>query len=68
VVFASIYGLRLYWACGAVLVAAAWGALVAHLAPAPAAFAGAAVEAVFALVLFAQLRGDAAPQGLATPT
>jgi len=61
VVFASIYGLRLYWACGAVLAAAAYGAAVIHLAPAPAAFAGAAIEAIFALGLFARMRGRPAP-------
>ena len=61
VVFASIYGLRIYWACGAVLAAAAYGAAAMRLAPAQAAFAGAAVEAAFALVLFARMRGGAAP-------
>ncbi len=68
VVFASIYGLRLYWACGGVLVAAAWGVLALHVAPAPAAFAGSAIEGVFACLLFARLRGVAAPQGQSTPT
>ena len=67
VVFASIYGLRLYWACGAVLVAAAYGAAVLRLAPAPAAFAGSAIEAVFALALFARMRGQAAPVADASP-
>ena len=61
VVFASIYGLRLYWVLGGVLAAAGYGAAVMHLAPAPAAFAGAAIEAVFALVLFALMRGRQAP-------
>ena len=67
VVFASIYGLRLYWACGAVLAVAAYGAAVLRLAPAPAAFAGAAIEAVFAVALFALMRGHAAPGVDASP-
>ena len=64
-VFSTIYGLRLYWACGALLAAAAYVAAVVGLAPAPAAFSGAAIEAVFAVVLFARLRGADAPDGTA---
>ncbi len=67
VVFASIYGLRLYWACGAVLATAAYGAAVMRFAPAPAAFVGAAVEAGFAMALFALMRGHAAPAADANP-
>jgi len=66
-VFASIYGLRLYWACGAVLAAAAYGAAAMRLAPAPAAFAGAAIEAAFALALFALTRGRPAPAAETRP-
>jgi hypothetical protein len=65
-VFATIYGLRIYWMLGAVLALAAYGAAVAGFAPAASAFAGAAIEAAFALVLFLRLRGAAAPEGLAT--
>ena len=61
VVFATIYGLRLYWAVGGVLVGAAWLAIFAHLPPLAAVCAGSAIEAVFAVVLFARSRGRAAP-------
>ena len=61
VVFATIYGLRLYWAVGGLLVGAAWLAIFEHLPPIAAVVAGSAVEAVFAVVLFARSRGQAAP-------
>jgi hypothetical protein len=67
VVFASIYGLRPYWACGAVLAAAAYGAAAMRLAPASAAFTGAAVEAAFALALFTMMRGRLAPAAETRP-
>ena len=67
-VFATIYGLRLYWACGALLAIAGYAAVVVGLAPAAAAFTSAAIEAVFGVILFVRLRGVGAPEGLATPT
>lgn len=54
--FATIYGLRLYWACGAAL---ALGGLLAVFTGAPfltGAFAGALVEYVFAALVFAAVR------------
>lgn len=60
VVFATIYGLRLYWVVGALLAGAAWLAIVWHLPSLAAVAAGSAIEAVFAVVLFARSRGQAA--------
>ena len=61
VVFATIYGLRLYWAIGGLLVAMGWMAVAGHLPALAPVAAGAAIEAVFSLVLFARMRGDARP-------
>ena len=61
VIFATVYGLRVYWACGALLVAAALLAATRHLDAPVSAAAGAAIEAAFALVLFTRMRGRAAP-------
>jgi hypothetical protein len=60
VVFASIYGLRLYWACGAALVGVAWLSAIVGLPPASTALAGAAIEAAFAAALFVLARGRGA--------
>lgn len=56
--FSTLYGMRLYWACGAALAIA--GFLLARFnAPlAMGAFAGAAIEAVFAAVIFAAARKE----------
>lgn len=64
-VFATIYGMRLYWALGLVLAASGF-ALAVTSAPAHlSAIAGASVETVFALVCLAQhrrwLRSDNSP-------
>lgn len=61
VVFATVYGLRLYWAVGGVLVGAAWLMIFSPMPPIAAVVAGSAIEAVFAVVLFARSRGQAAP-------
>jgi hypothetical protein len=57
--FATLYGMRAYWACGLTLVAAAYGLLTLRAAPTMGAFTGAAVEAGFAIFLFIQSRGMA---------
>lgn len=50
--FATVYGMRIYWACGAALAAAGW-LLAAKALPMPAgAFAGAAIEACFAVAIY----------------
>lgn len=48
--FAHVYGMRLYWTLGFVLAGAAIGLAYAKIIPVYAAFAGAAIEAVFAAV------------------
>lgn len=55
--FSTIYGTRLYWACGAVLAAAAWVLAASNAAPALGAFSGAAIEAVFGIALLVAARG-----------
>jgi hypothetical protein len=56
--FATLYGLRLYWGCGAAL-ALAGGTLAAARAPlAVGAFAGAFLELAFAALVFAAVRRD----------
>ena len=54
--FATLYGLRLYWICGAMLAATGCALGLANTAPTLGAFAGAAIEAGFAAVLFVSAR------------
>ncbi len=65
--FASVYGMRVYWLCGAAL--AATGLLLgANLAPmAAGAFAGSAIEGAFGLAFYLmQRRGARLPPGTLT--
>ena len=56
--FATLYGLRVYWVCGG-LLAVVGMILVAQRAPFfVGAFAGSAIELVFAARLFAVMRAD----------
>lgn len=55
--FATMYGTRVFWACGGALVAAAYALAAFRAAPATAAFAGAAIEAAFAVWIVATSRG-----------
>ncbi len=57
--FATLYGLRLYWICGAVLAATGCAIGLANAAPTLGAFAGAAIESGFAAVLFVSARRTA---------
>ncbi len=59
--FATLYGMRLYWACGVVLAAAGYLLAASAASLAMGAFAGAAIELVFAILIFIGQRG-AAPQ------
>ena len=59
-VFATVFGLRLYWACGLLLAAAAYLLARAEASATLAAATGAAIEAVFAAVLFVLDRREAA--------
>lgn len=49
--FRTLYGLRVYWVCGATLAMAAYAVAAMKLPPGAAAFAGAAVEAAFAAAI-----------------
>ena len=61
--FQSLYGLRLYWLCGAVLCLSGL-ALALTKAPAPvSALSGAAIEIVFAGLLFAPRRRTSSGTG-----
>lgn len=54
--FATVYGSRVYWACGGALVAAAYALAALRVAPAAAAFTGAGIEAAFAVWIVATAR------------
>ena len=56
--FSTLFGTRIYWACGGVLVAAGYALASVKAAPALGAFAGAAIECSFALALFAASRRE----------
>lgn len=49
--FQALYGHRIYWICGAVLIAAGYLGAAAQLSPATVAFAGSGIEAAFAGIL-----------------
>lgn len=55
-VFASVFGSRIFWACGAALVAAAYVLVKLQAPPEVGAFAGAAIEALFSATIFARSR------------
>ena len=59
--FATLFGVRLYWACGLTLAAAAYALLQTHRVPAVSALTGAAVEASFgvAILVLASVWGQA---------
>lgn len=58
--FATVYGMRLYWAFGAVLAAAGMVFATQVTAFASGAFAGGVIEMVFAALIYANLRHQAA--------
>ena len=49
--FQTLFGHRLYWMCGAALIAAGYLGISAKLSPATVAFAGSGIEAAFAAIL-----------------
>lgn len=49
--FRTLYGVRVYWVCGAALAVAAYLLAALKLQPAAAAFTGAAIETVFAVII-----------------
>jgi hypothetical protein len=55
--FATLFGTKLFWVCGAVLALAGYGLAALHAAPAVGAFAGGTIEIVFGVIVLAALRG-----------
>ena len=55
--FSTLYGLRIYWACGGVLALAAFLLVFAKAPVQAGAFAGAAVEFAFAVAIALAVRG-----------
>jgi hypothetical protein len=58
--FATVFGTKLFWVCGAVLALAGYQLARLHAEPALAAFAGGAIEILFGIVVLAGLRRGAA--------
>lgn len=56
--FATLYGMRLYWACGAALALVGFLVVFSKAPALVGAFAGALVEYVFAAVVFAAVRNS----------
>jgi hypothetical protein len=56
--FATVFGARIYWACGAALALAGYALARANVPAEFAAFAGAAIEAAFALAIFRSTRRE----------
>jgi hypothetical protein len=57
--FSTMFGTRIYWACGAALALAGYALGRFNVAPALSAFSGAAVEAAFAAAIFVAARREA---------
>lgn len=55
--FATLFGGKVFWVCGAVLAAAGYGLATQHAAPAAGAFAGSVIEIVFGGIVLAAMRG-----------
>jgi hypothetical protein len=55
-VFASMFGSRIFWVCGAALATAAYVLVKVGADPTAGAFTGSAIEAVFSSVIFFQSR------------
>jgi hypothetical protein len=58
--FATMFGTKLFWLCGAALALAGYGLAALHAAPVVGAFTGSAIEIVFGIIVLAGLRGGAA--------
>jgi hypothetical protein len=54
--FATVFGTKLFWVCGAVLALAGWQLAARHAAPAVGAFTGGAIEIVFGIIVLARAR------------
>jgi hypothetical protein len=58
--FATLYGMRIYWACGAVLAAAAVALATSRADSTVAAFAGGLIELIFAAIIYCRCRVEEA--------
>jgi len=54
--FATLFGTKVFWVCGAVLALAGYGLAKMGAAPAAGAFAGAVIEIVFSVIILAGAR------------
>lgn len=59
--FATMFGMRIYWAMGGALVATAYLLVTMRAAPATGAFAGALVEMAFAAIIFMSAKRATTP-------
>jgi hypothetical protein len=57
--FQTLYGRRVYWLCGGILISLGLLAATLKFPVAVCAFAGGLIEAAFALLVFVQIRRDA---------
>jgi hypothetical protein len=55
--FATLFGGKVFWVCGALLAAAGYGLATQHAAAAAGAFAGSVIEIVFGGIVLAGMRG-----------
>ncbi|GAB3383704.1 DUF7010 family protein [Lysobacter fragariae] len=58
--FSTMFGTRLYWACGGALALAGYWLARTSATPTMGAFTGAAIEAFFAIMIFVAARREAA--------
>ncbi len=54
--FSTVFGARIYWLCGGALAIAGYAVAATKASPVIGAFTGAAIEAAFAVVIFASAR------------
>jgi hypothetical protein len=66
-IFSTVFGVRMYWACGAALALAGYALARAGASPELGVFSGAAIEAAFAAAIFVTTRGEIVVHG-AAPT
>lgn len=55
--FATLFGTKLFWICGAALALAGYGLAALHAPPAVGAFTGGAIEILFGIIVLATQRG-----------
>jgi hypothetical protein len=63
-VFSSVFGSRIFWVCGAALMAAAYALVKLNATPEVGALTGASIEALFSAALFARSRMPVNPASI----